>query len=115
MLGDAGKVDVIKDWSGSLVASTTALVGERERRHESLPALIAKEIVIHIRYSVCVRDVSLYTDECHPTLMSVCPRAPNTPPQWLDTEQTEGALPRDHTPMRLHWCKSKQSMKVMTL
>jgi len=32
---------------------------------------------------VCVRDVSLYADECHPTLMSVCPRAPNTPPQWL--------------------------------
>ena len=29
MLGDAGKVDVMKDWSGSLVASTTALVGER--------------------------------------------------------------------------------------
>ena len=52
-------------------------MGERERRHESLPALIAKEIEIHIRYSVCVRDVSLYTDECHPTLMSVCPRAPN--------------------------------------
>ena len=91
------------------------LVGERERRHESLPALIAKEIENHIRFSVCVRVVSLYTDECDPTLLSVCPRAPNTPPQWLDTEQIEEALPRGHTPMRLHWCKSKQSMKVMTL
>ena len=51
--------------------------GRERRRHESVPALIAKEIENHIRYSVCVRDVSLYADECHPTLMSVCPRAPN--------------------------------------